>query len=191
MKGRHDLRGGYFLNFLYLDHWQPETGNPRGRFDVQWRTTTGAAPAARPSNFYNQYAAFLLGLVGTRQQERAERADDRARVAARAVLPRPVDRERQADARSRAAVGSTTRSCTAPTAAASTGSISPTLEVIVAGRGGNPQNNGMSAGLNNFAPRLGGVYPLQREDGLPHRLRPAPTTRSRGRARCAATTTIR
>ena len=33
MKGRHDLRGGYFLNFMYLDHWQPETGNPRGQFD--------------------------------------------------------------------------------------------------------------------------------------------------------------
>ena len=33
-----------------------------------------------------------------------------------------------------------------------------TLDVIVAGRGGNPQNNGMKAGLNNFAPRVGGVY---------------------------------
>jgi hypothetical protein len=32
------------------------------------------------------------------------------------------------------------------------------LEVIVAGRGGNPQSNGMSAGLDNFAPRVGGVY---------------------------------
>jgi hypothetical protein len=28
MKGHHDLRGGYTLNFMYLDHWQPETGNP-------------------------------------------------------------------------------------------------------------------------------------------------------------------
>ena len=27
-----------------------------------------------------------------------------------------------------------------------------------AGRGGNPQNNGLSAGLDNFAPRLGAVY---------------------------------
>src|SRR5262249_18614011 len=32
------------------------------------------------------------------------------------------------------------------------------LDVIIAGRGGNPQNNGMSAGLNNFAPRVGGTY---------------------------------
>src|SRR5262249_36478912 len=28
----------------------------------------------------------------------------------------------------------------------------------VAGRGGNPQTNGMKAGLNNFAPRVGGAY---------------------------------
>src|SRR5205807_9087546 len=33
-----------------------------------------------------------------------------------------------------------------------------TLDVIIAGRGGNPQNNGMSADLNNFAPRLGATY---------------------------------
>src|SRR5207249_3910124 len=32
------------------------------------------------------------------------------------------------------------------------------LDVIVAGRGGNPQTNGMKAGLNNFAPRMGGTY---------------------------------
>ena len=37
LKGRHDLRGGYFVNFMYLDHWQPETGNPRGEFHVQWQ----------------------------------------------------------------------------------------------------------------------------------------------------------
>jgi hypothetical protein len=32
------------------------------------------------------------------------------------------------------------------------------LDVIIAGRGNNPQNNGMETGLNNFAPRLGAVY---------------------------------
>ena len=30
MRGRHDFRAGYLMNFFYLDHWQPETGNPRG-----------------------------------------------------------------------------------------------------------------------------------------------------------------
>jgi hypothetical protein len=33
-----------------------------------------------------------------------------------------------------------------------------TLDVIIAGRGPNPQNNGMTAGKGNFAPRLGGTY---------------------------------
>ena len=32
------------------------------------------------------------------------------------------------------------------------------LDVLVAGRGNNPQTNGMSAGLDNFAPRVGGIY---------------------------------
>jgi hypothetical protein len=32
------------------------------------------------------------------------------------------------------------------------------LDVIIAGRGNNPQTNGMETSLNNFAPRLGGVY---------------------------------
>ena len=66
MKGRHDLRGGYLVNFMYLDHWQPETGNPRGQFDFQRAGHDPATTAAlRTRNFYNQYASFLLGLVGT------------------------------------------------------------------------------------------------------------------------------
>ena len=73
--GRHDIRGGYFVNFLYLDHWQPETGNPRGHFTFNANTT--GLRGGQTTNFYNQYASFLLGLVGQRQQERAERADDR------------------------------------------------------------------------------------------------------------------
>ena len=27
------------MNFFYLDHWQPETGNPRGQFDFNGDTT--------------------------------------------------------------------------------------------------------------------------------------------------------
>src|SRR3954462_5701624 len=63
MKGRHDLRGGYFVNFMYLDHWQPETGNPRGQFNFRGNVT--ALNGGQTSNFYNQYASFLLGQVGT------------------------------------------------------------------------------------------------------------------------------
>ena len=35
-----------------------------------------------------------------------------------------------------------------------------TLEVILGGRGGNPKNVGLEPGLDNFAPRVGGVYRL-------------------------------
>ena len=62
LKGRHDIRGGYFVNFMYLDHWQPETGNPRGSFTFIGNTT--GLRGGQTTNFYNQYASFLLGLVG-------------------------------------------------------------------------------------------------------------------------------
>ena len=43
---------------------------------------------------------------------------------------------------------------------ASIASTSPSLDVLIAGRGGNPQNNGMKMSWNNFAPRLGAIYRL-------------------------------
>ena len=61
VKGRHDIRGGYLMNFFYLDHWQPETGNPRGQFDFNGAVTALNATGAQTNNFYNQYAAFLMG----------------------------------------------------------------------------------------------------------------------------------
>ena len=103
LAGRHDIRGGYFLNFLYLDHWQPETGNPRGNFTFNGNTT--GLRGGQTTNFYNQFASFLLGYVGNVEQERAERADDVTRVAARALRPRSVERQLQTDARSRPALG--------------------------------------------------------------------------------------
>ena len=63
--GRHDIRGGYGMTFLYLNHWQPELDNPRGRFDFTTRSTTALRGGAQTSNFYNQWASFLLGLPGT------------------------------------------------------------------------------------------------------------------------------
>jgi hypothetical protein len=62
LKGRHELRGGYMVNYLWLSHWQPETGNPRGGSPSRKTRRRSRRPV---SNFYNQYAAFLLGLVGS------------------------------------------------------------------------------------------------------------------------------
>jgi len=40
------------------------------------------------------------------------------------------------------------------------------LDVIIAGRGGNPQNNGMKMSWDNFAPRLGAIYRLNEKTVL-------------------------
>ena len=160
VKGQHDFRGGYFLNFLYLDHWQPETGNPRGQFDFHANTT--GLNGGQTANFYNAYASFLLGLVGTatksvqnelmtaREWQHALYFRDRWTPSAKLTLDLGLRWElypimHRADGRGLDRLDLTT------------------LDVIVAGRGGNPQTNGMKAGLNNFAPRVGGVYRINDE----------------------------
>ncbi len=72
--GRHDIRGGYFLNFLYLDHWQPETGNPQRPFRVPRQHHRAARG---PDHDLLQPVRGVPARPGRqRQQERAERADD-------------------------------------------------------------------------------------------------------------------
>jgi hypothetical protein len=154
--GQHDFRGGYLLNFLYLDHWQPETDNPRGRFQF-FGATTALRGGPQTNNFYNAYASFLLGQVGQvsksvqnelmtgREWQHALYFRDRWTPTADLTLDLGLRWEyypimHRADGRGIDVVDLNT------------------LDVIVAGRGGNPQNNGMSAALNNFAPRAGGTY---------------------------------
>lgn len=153
--GRHDLRGGYFVNYLYLDHWQPETDNPRGRFQFSGNTT--GLRGGQTTNFYNSYAAFMLGLVDTasksvqnelmtgREWQHALYVRDRWAPTGKLTLDLGMRWEyypimKRADGRG-------------------IDRIDPTnLQVIIAGKGGNPQNNGLKAALDNFAPRLGGIY---------------------------------
>lgn len=60
IKGAHQLRFGFDMIAMSLDHWQPElNGGPRGVIDFNGQITAlngGAAPSA-----FNQYAGFLLG----------------------------------------------------------------------------------------------------------------------------------
>jgi carboxypeptidase family protein/TonB-dependent receptor-like protein len=161
MKGRHDLRTGYTLNFMYLDHWQPETGNPRGRFDFRGNVT--GLPGGQTTTFYNQYASFLLGQVGTaaksvqnelmtaREWQHALYARDRWTPTAKLTLDLGLRWEyypimARADGR-----GVDRLDLTNPDPARR-------LDVLIAGRGSNPQTSGMKAGLGNFAPRLGAIY---------------------------------
>jgi hypothetical protein len=161
IKGDHDLRGGYFLNYLYLDHWQPETGNPRGRFEFLPNTT--GLRGGQTANFYNAYASFLLGQIGVinksvqnelmtaREWQHALYFRDRWTPNSRLTLDLGLRWEvypimHRVDGR-----GIDRLDLDNP-------DFRRRLDVIVAGRGGNPQNNGMETSLNNFAPRLGGVY---------------------------------
>lgn len=61
-KGAHDIRFGFDLIRLRLNHWQPQLGGgPRGSFTFAGGVTAlngGASP-----NLFNAYATFLLGLT--------------------------------------------------------------------------------------------------------------------------------
>ncbi len=58
----HEVRFGYSLNRLRMNHWQPELGyGPRGAIGFA-TNVTALNGGAQTGNFYNRYAAFLLGL---------------------------------------------------------------------------------------------------------------------------------
>jgi hypothetical protein len=164
LKGRHDIRGGYLMNFFYLDHWQPETGNPRGRFDFNSATTrlNGGQNSAGP---YNQFASFLLGYVGTaaksvqnevmtaREWQHSFYLRDRWTPNGKLTFDLGLRYElypimHRADGR-----GVDRLDIDNP-------DFNRRLDVLLAGRGDNPQNNGMEMSWNNVAPRLGAIYRL-------------------------------
>ena len=61
IKGPHEIRFGFDMVRYQMDQWQPEvSGGPRGSI-----TFSGDATGARgyTSNYLNQYATFLLGLM--------------------------------------------------------------------------------------------------------------------------------
>ena len=63
LAGAHSFRFGAAVDRQAMNHWQPEFGGggPRGRFDFSGNIT-GLRSGPQSPNFYNQYAAFLLGL---------------------------------------------------------------------------------------------------------------------------------
>ena len=66
--GSHSFRLGAAIDRQAMNHWQPEFGGtgPRGRLDFSGNLA-GLRGGQTP-NFYNQYAAFLLGLTSQAQK---------------------------------------------------------------------------------------------------------------------------
>ena len=159
VKGRHDIRGGYLMNFFYLDHWQPETGNPRGQFDFNGAVTALNATGAQTNNFYNQYAAFLMG--STQPSKSVQNELMTAREWQHTLYLRDRwNRTRQAHARPRHTLGALPDH--APCRRAWRRSARPEHAGCSSSPdAAEPQTNGMRPAWNNFAPRLGGDLPAQ------------------------------
>ncbi|MPY88211.1 MAG: hypothetical protein GEU99_09830 [Luteitalea sp.] len=159
MAGNHELRFGYAGNFLYLDHWQPERANPRGSFGFAGNAT--ALNGGQTPNTFNTYAAFLLGLVGessksvqnelltAREWQHALYVNDRWQLNDRMTLNLGLRYEYY------------------PLVTRADRGIErldlETLEVVVGGLGGNPNDVGLSVSSTLFAPRLGFIYRLNED----------------------------
>jgi hypothetical protein len=171
MRGSHEIRFGFdFLHHL-MNHWQPELGDgPRGEFDfgnsITSLNTTALAAAGgfqggTPSfdNGWNGFASFLLGApAGSGKSSQFIKMDskenvfalyvrDRWRVTPKLTLNLGLRWEMYPNRTRSAGLGIE--------------SYDPkTNEVLVGGRGGIPQDNGVGWSKKLFAPRVGFAYQL-------------------------------
>ena len=153
--GRHSIRAGYFVNRFRLDHWQPERQNPRGSFLFASNATRLGGGGQQSANFYNTYAAFLLGLVGTaaksiqtelfttRESQHALYVSDSWNLAQLTISAGLRWEYYPLMQREDRGIEMTDLN---------------TLEVLVGGRGGVARDLGLSPPMDNFAPRLGVTY---------------------------------
>ncbi len=65
LKGAHEIRWGFELRRLELNHWQPETSNPRGVITFQTGATYNSVLDTNRRHTANSYASALLGLVSS------------------------------------------------------------------------------------------------------------------------------
>jgi hypothetical protein len=156
--GRHDLKAGYFLNHLTLDDWQPSVTNPRGIFSFAGNATRTFGTGSQTSNFYNTYAAFLLGLVST-----AAKGYQYERFTANEFQHALYVRDRWTPG-PKLTLDLGLRWEYYPIMRRKTRQIEmldlKTLDVLIGGVGGNPENMGLVAPKDAFAPRAGLVYRL-------------------------------
>jgi hypothetical protein len=164
----HELRFGYSLNRLRMDHWQPELGaGPRGLLESA-SNATALKGGAQSANGYNGYAALMLGLMDyagtsvqnelmtTREWQNGLYARDRWTVNNRFTVDLGLRYEyyplmTRADRGIERIEGANDL--------ASTRQLQ-SLNVLLGGLGNIPKDLGIKVSKTLFAPRLGTVYRL-------------------------------
>ncbi len=159
-KGAHTLRFGFDLVRFHLNHWQPElsNGGPRGLLDFSGQVTSLNAPGATAPNQYNAYAQFLLGysndvqkglqyiLMTGREWQFGWYGQDRWQVAKNLTVSVGL-RYEYYPLMTRAGKGIERYD-------------PATNLVLLGGRGGQPDNVGITTSKKLFSPRLGVAYRL-------------------------------
>jgi hypothetical protein len=162
LMGQHEIRAGYSGNYLYLDHWQPgDVATPRGDFTFNGAATRLFGAGTQTANIYNQYSQFLLGYFttatkGIQYEEMSARewqhglyVRDRWNVNQKITLDLGL-RYEYYPLMTRADRGIEQVDLN-------------TLEVLLGGLGGNPEDLGIKVSKTLFAPRLGLVYRINDE----------------------------
>ena len=181
LKGAHELRFGYSLNKLRMDHWQPELGyGPRGWMQSAPNATASTATARRlptsstamrPScsaSWELTGTSVQYELMTTREWQHNFYARDRWQVSDKLTLDlglryeyyplmqradRGIEKVLGADDLASArALASNGAALTAD----SSGTLRPT--VLLGGKGQVPTDLGVTVSKTLFAPRLGAVY---------------------------------
>jgi hypothetical protein len=166
--GNHDVRFGADVVKHNLDHWQPEIGaGPRGAFIFSGNTTVlnGGAGA----NQFNAFAAFLLGVpnevqkslqyevMTTREWQIGFFVRDRWQANRNLTLTLGVRYELY-PTMTRADRGIELLDLNSPVRLNAAGQPNGVMNVLIGGKGGNPDDLGVGYSKKLFAPRLGFAY---------------------------------
>jgi len=166
-RGKHTLRFGFDLIHHHLNHWQPESVEPRGAFDFNTGDATLLNMTGLPDtdfdlfrNRYNQFATFLLGrwdgagrslqhvAMNGKSREYAFYISERWRATPKLTVNLGL-RYEYYPFMSRDALGK--------------GFVQydpATNKVLLGGVGGNPKNLGVTMQKNLLAPRIGFAYQI-------------------------------
>ncbi len=168
--GTHDVRFGADIVRHQLDHWQPEIGaGPRGAFNFSGNTT--ALNGGTGANQFNSFAAFLLGMpqmvekslqyetMTTREWQMGFYVRDRWQAHRNLTLTLGL-RYELFPMMTRADRGVERLDLNSPVVRNAAGQLTGVMNVLIGGKGGNPNDLGIGSSKKLFAPRLGFAYRL-------------------------------